>query len=172
MRLYTFLDRKRVYSHLYRGVGLRLLSQPQGTSFTTINCILLALMHTWQVHVYRMYTHKYLHTYIQYIHCWEHSRRLERQRGWADAIGSADCEKSKYHKILENEYKISRRHTHFRKFRKTHWTIHASWSQQWTVLVERVFWKVIGAATSYILFFGTPLLCQNKFPYQSLGRHE
>lgn len=36
---------------MYRGVGLRLLSQEEGTSFSIINCILLALMHTWQVHV-------------------------------------------------------------------------------------------------------------------------
>lgn len=36
---------------MYRGVGPRLLSQEEGTSFSIGNCILLALMHTWQVHV-------------------------------------------------------------------------------------------------------------------------
>lgn len=46
---------------MYRGVGPRLLSQEEGTSFSIGNCILLALMHTWQVHVC-------IYTLIQYIH--------------------------------------------------------------------------------------------------------
>lgn len=75
--LYTFLDRKRIYSHLYRGVGLRLLPQQEVTSFTTINCILLALMHTWQVHMCIECT--LIRTYIQYIHCWVTAD--EKQRG-------------------------------------------------------------------------------------------
>lgn len=77
MHLYTFLHWKWIYSHMYRGVGLCLLLQEEGTSFS-IHCTLLALMHTWQVHmcIYRYI--QYIHSYIQYIQDrWENSRRLE-----------------------------------------------------------------------------------------------
>lgn len=62
MHLYTSLHNKRMYPHLYRGVGLYLFSHKEGTSFSIVNYILLASMHTWQVHKgsrQYMYTHTY-----------------------------------------------------------------------------------------------------------------
>lgn len=73
MHLYTFVLRERMYSHLYRGVGLRLLPQEQGTSCSTVNWLLLALMHTWQVHVCLCTLKHTVHTL------------LGAQRGWVDA---------------------------------------------------------------------------------------
>lgn len=67
MHLYTSLHNKRMYSHLYRGVGLYLFSHKEGTSFSIINYILLASMHTWQVHKgSRRYV--YIYTLIHTVH--------------------------------------------------------------------------------------------------------
>lgn len=54
-----FLHRKRMYSHLYRGVDLHLLSPEEGTPFSIINYILLAFMHTWKAHTH---AHTLIHT--------------------------------------------------------------------------------------------------------------
>lgn len=67
MHLYTPLHNKRMYSHLYRGVGLYPCSHKEGTSFSIVNYILLASMHTWQVHKgSRRYI--YIHIYTVYIY--------------------------------------------------------------------------------------------------------
>ena len=72
--IHIFTLKKNLFTTVQRSRPTS-VGQEEGTSFSIINCILLALMHTWQV---RKYT---VHSYIQYIHCWEYSRGLEgRQR--------------------------------------------------------------------------------------------
>lgn len=166
MHLYKFIHRKRMYSHLYRGVALRLLSPEEGTSFS-INCILLALMHTWRTHAH---THTHSHTHSKYT-VRSTADDLRGGRGTVWMIGSADCDKQSSTNFLKTSMKsedvtlISEN-----SMRPT---------EQICVLISTMnspgrksSLESVGAATSYILFFGTLLLCQTRFPYQTLGRHE
>lgn len=109
MHLYTFLHRKRMYSHLYRGVGLCLLSQ-EGTSFSITNWILLALMHVC------------ICTLIHTVHTLLGAQQTSwgGGRGTEWTLGQCRFWQIKSHKICGNEFEIKRPHAHFRTFHKNH----------------------------------------------------
>lgn len=162
MHLYTFLHRKRMYSHLYRGVRLCVLSL-EGISFSNVNCILLALMHTWQVHAC-------LYTLIHTVH----TLLGAQQTTWGEAdrtewmLGSADCDKSQnFGKRVKSE-DITLISEYFIRPTEEIWALILTMNSPG----RKSSLESFGAATSFALFFGTPLLCQNRFLYQTLGRHE
>lgn len=105
---------QRMYSHLYRGVGLCLLSQ-EGTSFP---CWLDTT--GLKAHLASARVFIYARTYSTYpVRTW---------RGGGDDV---DCDKSSLTKLGEWNLKTLR----------SLGSAEQTWPQQWTVLVKRVLWK-------------------------------
>lgn len=115
----------------------------------------------------------YTHTYIQYSTdtIGSTADNLRGGRGTEWMLGSADCDKSSITKFWEMSMKSEDITLISENFIRP--------AEQICVLISTMnspgrksSLESFGAATSFILFFGTPLLCQNRFPYQTLGRHE
>jgi len=127
-----------------------------------MNCILLALMHTWQVHVCI-----YTHTYIQYIHCTADDLRGGGGTEWM--LGSAECDKSSLTNVWEMSTK-SEMHLSFKTsysfrnyFVRPTEQMRVFWSQQWTVWVQRVLWKVL--ELPWVLFYSLAHPCCAKIGF-------